>query len=182
MILRNVASTTGATAPGAVASSGSGRTRTLRNRATLPGLWPCSANGPWSRNGPGSPPGRVIDLDLEAFDREPALLVRRMKVDPGVARRLRQRLHFELEVFEIPPRIEEVRPRPVRHNLPVANTPGVLMLAGPPPVQILPVEQRDPRLVRRQQRQRCQSAHKHPPRKFHRSSICPCRRRTAGRR
>ena len=92
----------------------------------------------------------VIDLDLEALNWEPGLLVGRVEVNPRVARRFRQRLHFELEVLEVPPGIKEVRARPVRHDLAVANFPGVLMLAGLPTVQIFPVEQRDPPLVRRQ--------------------------------
>src|SRR5207244_12744358 len=103
--------------------------------------------------------GRMVDLYLEALDRESGLLVRRVEIDPRVARGLRQRLHLEFEVLEVPPRVEEVRPFAVGDDLPVANLPGVFVLARTPSVQVFPVEQRAPSFVSRSQRQRCETTH-----------------------
>ena len=90
-------------------------------------------------------------LHLKAFQGEARLLVRGVEEDSRVAARTRQRLDFELEVPEAGAAhragIEQVRPRPVGHQIAVYRLPGALVLARAPSVQVALVEQIDPTIV-----------------------------------
>jgi len=114
--------------------------------------------------------GRVVDLDFEALVGEIALLIRRMEVDSRVARRARQHFHFKLEVAEVSAVhrtcIEQVRPWPFGHELPLFHFPAVLVFARPPSFQAMPVEELYPAIFRGGKPQCRDCSDKHAARNF----------------